>query len=79
MEFLLQWADDLDDAVHAVRHLLPNIVGFLAALTLFAATGAALVLAPHVAVPVAAVAASASLLEVARRRRTRLARQSDAG
>lgn len=79
MEFLLQWADDLDDAAHALRHLLPNIVGFLAALALFAATGAALVLAPHVAGPVVAGVLSASLLEVTRRRRTRIARQSDAG
>lgn len=79
MEFLLQWADDLDDAVHALRHLLPNIVGFLVAIALFAATGAALVLAPQVAVPVAAVALSTSLFEVARRRRSRVARQSDAG
>lgn len=78
MEFLLQWADDLDDAAHALRHLLPNIVGFLVALALFAATGAALVLAPHIAVPIAAVVLSASLLEVARRRRTRVARQRDA-
>jgi hypothetical protein len=78
MEFLLQWADDLDDAVHALRHLLPNIVGFLVALALFAATGAALVLAPHVAVPVAGGVLSASLLEVTRRRRTRVAPQSDA-
>lgn len=79
MEFLLQWADDLDDAMHALRHLLPSIVGFLVALALFAATGAALVLAPHVAVPVAAVGASASLFEMARRRRVRAARDSHSG
>jgi hypothetical protein len=65
--------------MHAVRHLLPNIVGFLVALALFAATGAALVLAPHIAVPVAGGLLSASLLEVTRRRRTRVTRQPDAG
>ena len=48
MEFLLLWVDELDDALGAVRHLAPRIVGFLIALALFAATGFALVLAPEI-------------------------------
>jgi hypothetical protein len=71
MEFLLLWVDELDDAVSTLRHLMPSIVGFLTALALFAATGAALVLAPQITVPVAGVVLSASLLEMARRRRSR--------
>ena len=39
MEFLLLWADNLDDALGALRHLMPKIIGFLAAFALFAATG----------------------------------------
>lgn len=69
MEFLLLWADDLDDAIGALRHLAPQICGFLFACALFAGTGAALVLAPQVTLPLAAVGLSGSLLELARRRR----------
>ena len=46
MEFLLLWADELDDALAALRHLLPGIFSFLLAATLFVATGFAVVLAP---------------------------------
>ena len=72
MEFLLLWIDDLDDAIGALRHLAPQIMSFLVALALFAATGAALVMAPHVTLPLAAVALSASIIELARRRRRTL-------
>lgn len=72
MEFLLLWIDDLDDAIGALRHLAPKIMSFLLALTLFAATGAALVMAPQVTLPLAAVALSASIVELARRRRRTL-------
>lgn len=72
MEFMLLWIDELDDAIGALRHLAPKILGFLAASALFAATGFALVLAPHVALIVLAVALSASLLEVIRRKLTRV-------
>jgi hypothetical protein len=68
MEFLLLWVDELDDAIGALRHLAPQILGFLTATALFVATGAALVLAPHVTLTVAAIVFSASLLEIARRR-----------
>ena len=44
MEFLLLWADELDDALAVLRHYAPRILGLLAALALFAATGFALVL-----------------------------------
>jgi hypothetical protein len=77
MEFLLLWVDELDDAVGALRHLAPQILGFLTATALFVATGAALVLAPQVTVAIAAVAGSAAILEIARRRLTRLADQRD--
>lgn len=77
MEFLLLWMDELDDAISTLRHLLPSIVGLLVAVVLFIATGVALMLAPQIVVPLAAVALSASLLEMARRRRTRLSRQRD--
>jgi len=69
MEFLLLWADDLDDAIGAARHLLPKILGLLAATALFAATGFALVLAPQLTLAGLALLLSATLLEVVRRRR----------
>ena len=70
MEFLLLWADNLDDALGALRHLAPKIVGFLIAFALFAATGFALVLAPQAALGVIGLIMSASLIEAVRRRRT---------
>jgi hypothetical protein len=77
MEFLLLWADNLDDALGALRHLAPKIVGFLAAFALFAATGFALVLAPEAALGVIGLVLSASLIEAVRRRRTSLDSASD--
>jgi hypothetical protein len=77
MEFLLLWIDDLDDALGALRHLAPKIVSFFAATVLFAATGCAFVLAPHVTLVVIAAALSASLFEAVRRRRTRAPAQRD--
>jgi hypothetical protein len=75
MEFLLLWVDELDDAIGALRHLAPQIFRFLAATAMFVATGAAVVLAPQVTLSVAAIVCGASLLEVARRGRTRTAQR----
>ena len=72
MEFLLLWADDLDDAMGAVRHLAPKVLGLLLASGLFAATGFALVVAPQVTLAAIALALSGALFEVVRRRRTSL-------
>jgi uncharacterized membrane protein len=77
MEFMLLWIDELDDALGALRHLAPKILGFLAAAALFAATGFALILAPHIALTVIAVVLSASLLEVVRRKLTRAFAERD--
>ena len=73
MEFMLLWADDLDDAMGAVRHLAPRLLALLLALGLFAATGLALLRAPQLTLAALAVALSASLIEGVRRRRARLA------
>jgi hypothetical protein len=72
MEFLLLWADNLDDALGALRHLAPKILGFIAAFALFAATGFALVLAPQAALGVIGLIMSVSLFEGLRRRRAAL-------
>jgi hypothetical protein len=77
MEFLLLWADNLDDALGALRHLAPKILGFIAAFALFAATGFALVLAPEVALGVIGLIMSASLIEAVRRRRTAITAAAD--
>jgi hypothetical protein len=69
MEFLLLWADELDDAMGALRHLLPRIAAFLLAVALFGATGFALVHAPHVTLAALALVLSATLIEALRRRR----------
>jgi hypothetical protein len=68
MEFLLQWADELDDALAVARHYAPRILALLAAIALFAATGFALMYAPHVTLAVFAVVLSATLFEAVRRR-----------
>lgn len=73
MEFLLLWADNLDDALGTLRHLAPKIVGLLVALALFALTGFALVLAPQATLAVIGLVLSASLFERLRRRRAALA------
>lgn len=72
MEFLLLWADEIDDALGALRHLASRVLGFIAALALFAATGFALVLAPQATLAGIALILSASLFETIRRRRTRI-------
>lgn len=79
MEFLLLWADNLDDALGALRHLAPKILGFIAAFALFAATGFALLLAPEAALGLIGLVMSASLFEGARRRRAALPAPGDDG
>jgi len=69
MEFLLLWIDDLDDALGALRHLAPKILGFVLAIVLFAATGFALTLAPGATLACAGFVLSASLIDRVRRRR----------
>ncbi len=69
MEFLLLWADNLDDALHALRHLIPKLLGLTLALSLFVATGFALVRSPHIALGAIGLVLSASLIEAIRRRR----------
>ena len=69
MEFLLLWIDELDDAMGALRHLAPRILGFVLAAALFVATVVAFSLAPQATLGMLAVVSSASLIEVARRRR----------
>ena len=68
MEFLLLWADELDDALAVLRHYAPRILGLFVAIALFAATGFALMYAPHVTLAVFAVVSSATLFEAVRRR-----------
>jgi hypothetical protein len=74
---MLLWIDELDDALGALRHLAPKILGFFAAAALFAATGFALIFVPHIALTVIAVVLSASLLEVVRRKLTRAFAERD--
>lgn len=69
MEFLLLWADDLDDALGAARHLAPKLLSLLAAMALFAATGLALVRAPQITLAAIAVVLSAALVDIVRRRK----------
>lgn len=69
MEFLLLWVDDLDDAIGALGHLAPRILGFLFAVALFGATGFALLVAPQVTLVTVAFVLSAALFESARRRK----------
>jgi hypothetical protein len=72
MEILLLWADELDDALAVLRHYAPRILALLLALALFAATGFALMYAPHVTLAVFAVVLSATLFEALRRRLARM-------
>jgi hypothetical protein len=72
MEFFLLWADDLDDALGAARHLAPKILSLIVALALFAATGFALVHATQATLGGVALFLCATLLEMIRRRRVRL-------
>jgi hypothetical protein len=68
MEIFLQWYDDLDDLMGAVRFAWPRILGFLLAVTLFAATGWACILLPKVFLTVAAALVSFFLVELIRNR-----------
>jgi hypothetical protein len=68
MEFMLLWMDNLDDALCALRHLAPRILGFLLAIGLFCATGVALVTSPQTTIAILAVTASVVLFDSARRR-----------
>ena len=68
MEFLLLWMDNLDDALGALRHLAPRIIGFLFAIALFVATGVALVVSTQTTLAIIAITSSVSLIEIARRR-----------
>ncbi len=77
MEFLLLWADELDDAMAVLRHYAARILGLLVAIALFAATGFALMLAPHVTLAVFAVVLSATLFEAVRRRLARVSSDRD--
>jgi hypothetical protein len=71
MEFLLLWADELDDALGALRHLWPQVVDFLTATLLFAMTGFGLMLATQATVFAVVAVVAATLLEVSRHRRLR--------
>jgi len=71
MEFLLLWADELDDALGALRHLWPQIVDFVLAMLLFVMTGFGLVLATQTTLLGAVVLLAAMLLELLRQRRAR--------
>ena len=71
MEFLLLWADDLDDALGALRHLWPQVVDFITATLLFAVTGFGLLLVPQTTLIAGALLFSATLLEMLRQRRAR--------
>ena len=77
MEFLLLWADELDDALGVLRHYAARILGLLAALALFATTGFALILAPQLTLVAFAVVLSATLFETLRRRRARVTTDRD--
>ena len=77
MEFLLLWADELDDALAVLRHYAPRILGLLVALALFAATGFALMLAPHVTLKTFAMILSSTLFETLHRRRARTTSDQD--
>jgi hypothetical protein len=71
MEILLLWIDELDDALGALRHLAPKILGFVCAAVLFAGTVIASILTPQITLAVAAFVLSATLVEAGRRRLVR--------
>ncbi|HEX2495145.1 MAG TPA: hypothetical protein VHK24_15340 [Steroidobacter sp.] len=70
MEFLLLWADELDDAIAAARHLTPRILGVLAAIGSLAAAAFALMPAPRLLLGALALALAATVMQLVRRRRT---------
>lgn len=67
MEDLLLVLDELDDAVAAARHLAPRLLGFLAALALFALTVLSFLFLPKVTLGALGVLLSVVLLERVRR------------
>jgi hypothetical protein len=69
MEFMLLWWDNLDDALCALRHLAPSILGFIVAIALFAATAVALVTSPQTTLSILAVTSSVAMFDIVRRRR----------
>lgn len=46
MEFLLQWADDLDDALSALGHMAPRVTGAIIGVVMLVASVLSLVLLP---------------------------------
>lgn len=77
MEVLLLWADNLDDAVGALRHLGPKLLGLFAAILLFALTGFALMLAPQATLAGICLVLSASLVDAVRKRRAQCSTRHD--
>ncbi len=77
MEFLLLLADDLDDALGAMRHLWPQVIDFVMALLLFAMTGFGLIMAMQTTLTGVAALLAVSLLEVFRQRRMRRSSAAD--
>ena len=75
MEFLLLWIDDLDDALGALRHLAPKILGLLFAIALFIGTMFAFSLAPQLTLGAIGAVLYVSILESVRRRRHEQATQ----
>lgn len=73
MEFLLLWADEIDDAMGVLRHLAPRALGLILAAMLLLATAVALTLAPELTLGIGGLVLSGSLLALVRRRRARLA------
>jgi ABC-type transport system involved in cytochrome bd biosynthesis fused ATPase/permease subunit len=71
MEILLLLVDELDDAIGALRHIAPKIIGVLVACALVIGTGFALMQVPHAPLAVIALTLSATLIEAARRHRAR--------
>lgn len=69
MENLLLVVDDIDDLFHASLHLFPRVAGFLGSSSLFAATVAAFVLSPQVALIALGALLTFSLFDRFRRRR----------
>jgi hypothetical protein len=79
MEFLLLWADNIDDAVGALRHLAPKVLALLAAISLCALTGIALVHAPEATLAAIGLVLSVSLVETIRQRRAQLEARQGSG
>ena len=63
MENLLLVLDEVDDVVGIVRHLAPRLLGFLAALVLFALTVLTFLFLPKVALAALGVLLSVALID----------------